>query len=102
MSTRLEMSNVYYLPTEPVEAPPRAPRSRWERLRLRVARAWWRVRITSAEIRAAIRRPRALVLSEEAVAFLDRVGAPRPRFAVPARVIDFAAARARLRPTPRA
>lgn len=100
MSTPLERSNVYYLPTEPVVAAPRAPRSRWNRLGLRVARAWWRVRITAAEIRAALRRPRPLVLSEEAVAFLERVGDRRPRYAVPARVIDFAAARARLRPVP--
>lgn len=98
MTTHLEMSNVYYLPTEPVVAPPRAPRSRWSRLGLRFARAWWRVRITATEIRAAIRRPRSLVLSEEAVAFLDRLGERRPRYAAPARVIDFAAARARLRP----
>jgi len=97
MSTTLETSNVYYLPTEPVVAPPRAPRSRWGRLGRRVTRAWWRLRITAAEIRAAIRRPRPLVLSEEAVAFLDRMTERRPRFAAPARVIDLASARARLR-----
>jgi len=102
MTTTLETSNVYYLPTEPVLAPPRQPRSRWDRLGLRVARAWWRLRITAAEIRAALRRPRPLVLSEEAVAFLDRMTERRPRFAVPARVIDLASARARLRPAARA
>lgn len=97
MTTTVKRSNVYYLPTEPV-ATPRRPRSHRERIGLRLTRAWWRLRITVAEIRAAVRRPRLPALSAEAVAFLERTTASRPRFAIPARVIDFASARARLRP----
>ena len=98
--TTMETSNVYYLPSEPVRVAPRPPQSRWARLRHRAARAWWRARITAAEIRSALRRPSPLVLSDEAVAFLDRATPRRPRFAVPARVIDLAAVRARRRPVP--
>jgi hypothetical protein len=98
MTTTPENSNVYYLPTEPAIVAPRAPQSGWARLRRRVARAWWRARITAEEILVVLRRPSPLVLSDEAVAFLARATPRRPRFAVPARVIDLAAARARRRP----
>lgn len=98
MTTTVERSNVYYLPTEPVAAP-RRPRSHRERFGLRLTRAWWRLRITVAEMRAAVRRPRLPALSAEAVAFLERASPPRSRFATPARVIDFASARARRRPS---
>jgi hypothetical protein len=90
-------SNVFYLPAaslpEPIPTPPR-----WARL----SRTWWRLRFALAGIRLALRpAPRPLFAEDETLAmlqgqaeFIER----RQRHTRPARVIDFDAARARLRP----
>jgi hypothetical protein len=91
-------SNVYYLtPAEPVEAPRRP--SRWSAFRTTLVRAWWRARITAAELRALVRRPR--MVTDEPPLFateFEPVARPRRRPSAPARVLDFASARVRLRP----
>jgi hypothetical protein len=103
MSTTSPVSNVYYLaPPAPVAARrPRPPLGLTrQRLQLRLLVFWWRLRITTAEVLATIRRfGRAPV--EPDAAFLDQradmlLAAPRPP-AGPAHIIDFAAARSRLR-----
>jgi len=88
---------VFYLPAPSVPEPVPTP-SRWARL----TRAWWRVRFALAGIRLAFRpAPAPLFAEDEALAILERQAElveRRPRLAQPARVIDFDAARARLRP----
>lgn len=89
-------SNVFYLPAAPVPEPIPTP-SRWARL----SRTWWRVRFALAGIRLALKpAPAPLFAEDEALALLhgqaemiDR----RPRRNRPGRVIDFDAARTRLR-----
>jgi hypothetical protein len=91
-------SNVYFLPLatmapEPVSAP-----SRW----LRLSRTWWRLRFALAGLRLAFKsEPMPLFAEDDTLAelegraeFIDR----RHRQTAPARVIDFASARERLRP----
>ena len=90
-------SNVYYLPApEPVAEPIPAPR--WSS----VGRTWWRLRFALAGIRLALRSaPAPLFTEDETLAMLDgraEMIDRRPRQPRPARVIDFDAARARLRP----
>lgn len=95
-------SNVYYLyPTPPAQAPERRSRPKSGRtLRLRLLAFWWRLRLTAAEVAAAVRRFGRAPLEGDA-AFLEQradlvlAGSRRP--AGPARIIDFAAARTRLR-----
>ena len=88
MSQVIRDANVYFLPpTAEAPAPAHVP-SRWRRLRLRLRRAMWRVRLVAAGVRLALRRP-----DDEPPLFVER-RAQRP----PARVIDFRSARARLRP----
>ena len=95
-------AKVYYLPTaEPIGDPPRP--SRWTLARRRLVRAWWRMRLTVADLRIVRRRRRrrhddALLFDptfEESPALLiDR----RPRKPVgPATILDFEAGRLRLR-----
>jgi hypothetical protein len=97
----IRTSNVYYM-NAPVKAaePMRGPDG-WALLTLRARRAWARVRVTLIEIRAAILRP-GRGLFDEGTLFLDRsaemVERHRPRPLKPAQVLDFTAARARLRP----
>ncbi len=91
-------SNVYYLPApEPGPEPMPAP-SRWST----VGRTWWRLRFAAAGIRLALRSaPAPLFTEDETLAMLDgraEMTDRRPRQTQPARVIDFDAARARLRP----
>ena len=91
-------SNVYYLPARTeVVATYQAPRrpSWWMRLTL----SWWRVRVTAREVWTVLRRGGRRWLTDVDALVLAHGGEerPRPRYAVPARVIDFAAARARLR-----
>lgn len=103
MSPTSPVSNVYYLaPPEPA-AEPRARLSRGltpQRLHRRLQDFWERLRLTAAETLAALRRfGRSSV--ELDPAFLEQradliLALPRPP-AGPARIIDFAAARARLR-----
>ena len=91
-------SNVYYLPApEPVPEPMPAP-SRWST----VGRTWWRLRFAAAGIRLALRSaPAPLFTEDETLTMLEgraEMIDRRPRQTQPARVIDFDAARARLRP----
>jgi hypothetical protein len=98
MSTTGPLTNVYYL-TPPVvaETANRPPRTLTLRLRLLVF--WWRLRLTATDVFAALRRrgrPAEIdtaYLEQRADLFL---ASPRPP-AGPARIIDFAAARQRLR-----
>jgi hypothetical protein len=94
--------NVYYLaPPAPVlESASRLPRAL--ALRLRLLAFWCRLRLTAGEVVQALRRFGAgegdlgpIVLEQRADLVLATAPAPRPR---PGRVIDFDAARARLRP----
>jgi hypothetical protein len=83
--------NVYYLPARPVAA---AEPAEWPDLPTRIRHAWWRLRLALAEVRALLRsRPGP----GGPPAWEDAAVNPAP----PARVIDFQAARHRLRPEPR-
>ena len=93
-------SNVYYLPAPVAAAEPAPVPSRWAR----VGRTWWRLRFALAGIRLALRpAPTPLFAEDDTLAALQG-GAElierRPRPTGPARVIDFDAARLRLRPAP--
>jgi hypothetical protein len=102
----IRMSNVYYM-NAPVKAsePMRGPEG-WALVTLRARRAWTRLLVTLIEIRAAILRPGRGLLADEGTLFLDRsaelVERHRPRPLRPAQVLDFKAARVRLRPAARA
>ncbi len=102
----IRTSNVYYM-NAPVKAaePMRGPEG-WVLLSLRTRRAWARVRVTLIEIRTAILRPGRGLFADEGRLFLDRsaelVERHRPRPLKPAQVLDFTAARVRLRPLARA
>lgn len=94
-------SNVYYLP---VGAAAEAPAPEPVRLARRLRNAWWRLRLAVAEIRAILRQPEQRLTLDDYVALLEREdeGRRRPRRqSRPARVIDFEAARLRLRPATR-
>jgi len=98
MSTPMTSSNVYYLPIRR-EAPEVASRrparpSAWGRLQ----RAWWRARFAGAEIWSIVRRSSRHLFADDTLA-LERLETERvrPRLG-PARIIDFDAARRRLRP----
>jgi len=100
MSTTSPISNVYYL-AAPGPAAERRPRpSRRLTLHLRLLAFWWRLRLTTAEVVATVRRfGRAPVDAD--TAFLEQradliLAGPRPPVG-PAQIIDFAAARSRLR-----
>lgn len=97
-------AKLYYLPTaEPVTAPP--PVSRWTILRRRLLRGWWRARLSLA-VRIGV-RPRRRHDDDEYAAFLGGVVGDSPAELIdrrrrkpsrPATVLDFDAARLRLRP----
>jgi hypothetical protein len=104
MSGARQSSNIYYLPVlAPVATP--GPTSRWARLDGRLRQGWWRVRFTLNGIRAAFRMPHAKADDDELAAFLsgcaELASRRRRPVAVPAMVIDFTAARRRLRPAPK-
>ena len=83
--------NVYYLPSRSSLVPPPLEPS-WPSFSTRLRNAWWRVRLALVEVRALLRgRPR---YTEDAFEF----PAPAPTVSHPAQVIDFDAARRRLRP----
>ena len=93
-------SNVYYL--TPSTEPTRAPRlSRRLVFRLRMLTFWWRLKLTAVETWDVFRRFGRAPLTEPDTAFLeqraDMILASPPRALGPARVIDFNAARVRLR-----
>ena len=90
-------SNVYYLPAA-APAEPAPVKSRWTRL----SHTWWRLRFAVAGIRLALRPARTpLFIEDETFESMEsraELIERRPRPTVPARVIDFDSARARLRP----
>jgi len=93
-------ANVYYLPAQPVEEIP-VTASGWATLHARLTRAWWRLRLTLIDVRLAIRRPGGRLFADEGPLFdraAELVERTRPRPTQPARIIDFATARVRLRP----
>lgn len=109
MSRTMRESNVYYIAPQPSPAPLPPRPAGWTRLRQRATRTWWRLRLTLADIRAAIRRPGGrlfaaddypLLLDRAVEVFAQQPPAPQRRAAGPARVIDFGAARGRLRAVP--
>jgi hypothetical protein len=91
-------SNVYFLPMASLTSAPASKPSRW----LRLSRTWWRLRFALAGLRLAFKsEPTPLFTEDDTLAelqgraeYIDR----RQRYDAPARVIDFAAARERLRP----
>jgi hypothetical protein len=91
--------NVYYLParntTGETPAMP-STASRWSVFQARAHRAWWRLRLTLAEIRSVIRRGGANPLDDHiwfAPADGERVTVRRKPG--PARILDLEAARRR-------
>ncbi len=95
------MSNVYYLPTRASAIQPLARPAKRPTLTTRTVRAWWRLRFMVAEITSVIRRGgRQMFADDDAVALArttEMMERMRPRYAVPAAVIDFESARRRLR-----
>ena len=98
-------AKLYYLRTaEPVASPP--PVSRWTRLRRRLLRGWWRARLSLAVRAGAWARRRRD--NDEYAAFLGGVVGDSPAELIerrrrkpsrPAAILDFEAARLRLRPS---
>ncbi len=100
MNHTMLRSNVYYLPS-PITPEVIKPRSRWTSLRASLFRGWWRLRITVAEIRSVVCRPGRRLAAPGYLGALDpEANAPvsTRRPLGPARIIDFEAARLRLRP----
>ena len=91
-------SNVYYLPAVAPAAGPKPAPSRWAN----ASRTWWRLRFALAGVRLALRPSRTpLFVQDDTMALLEgraEMIERRPRQSKPARVLDFDAARARLRP----
>jgi hypothetical protein len=101
LNTLSRASNVYYL-TPTASEPSRAPKlSRQLVLRLRMLTFWWRLKLTAAETWDALRRFGRAPVADPDAAFLEQradliLAAPPPVLG-PARIIDFDAARVRLR-----
>ncbi len=100
MSPTNPVSNVYYLtpPAPPVERPTRRARRLTPRLRL--VAFWWRLRLTAREVVRTVHRFGRTPIDTD-LTFLEQradlvLREARPP-AGPARIIDFAAARTRLR-----
>jgi hypothetical protein len=92
--------NVFYLPAaEPLEVP--EPLPRWARVRNRVFSGWWQARLSLADLRFGSRGEDDYsaflrdVVEESPAQLIER---RRPKPSGPATVIDFHAARLRLRP----
>lgn len=108
MSNLVKHTNVYYLPptvTSPARpgaaaVPPRP--SRWSAVQRTLLRTWWRLRISLAEFRSLMGRRRRRALADDYLLLEDSVEPIErrrpPRRSGPARIIDFEAARLRLRP----
>ena len=92
--------NVYYLPTRRENETPEIllPTSRWSVLQARGHRAWWRMRLTVAEVYAALRRGGRNPLEDHIWLAADEPPAPRRRVAGPAQILDLEAARRRRAP----
>jgi hypothetical protein len=105
MSSTTTKAKVYYLPApEPVQAPPSM--SFWTRLRRRAIHGWWHARLSLADMRTRFRRPRRrraddyaawlrTVVEDSPALLIER---RRPARSRPATILDFEAARLRLRP----
>ena len=94
-------SNVFYLPAHAPVPEPIEPPTRWSILRARMARRWWRMRIMVSEIRGIVRGRDHYAVDLDFPSLAQPSAGPVESFAPsrgPARVIDFEAARARLRP----
>jgi len=91
-------ARIYYLtPPAPSPAPPLSP---LRRIRLRARILVWRLRLTAVELASVLRRFGRVELDADAVELEQRANlilAAARITAGPARVIDFAAARTRLR-----
>jgi len=106
MSAHTTKAKLYYLPmAEPVQTPP--PPSRWTRVRRRLLRGVWRARLSLADIRLGSWRPRRSPRGDDYAALLDSVLGDGPAELIdrrrrkpsrPATILDFEAARLRLRP----
>jgi hypothetical protein len=101
MMNRPTGSNVYYLPSLADDSEVR-PAERKPRFTKRLRHAWWRLRLAFSEVAAILWRPRRRFATDDYAAppetHVPPIGRPgRP--AGPARVIDFASARLRLRST---
>jgi hypothetical protein len=98
MSTTSPVTNVYYLSPPAAAEAPTTPAYKL-RPRLRLLAFWWRLRLTTREVAATLRRFGRPV--DVDTAYLEQradliLAAMRPA-AGPAQIIDFAAARQRLR-----
>jgi hypothetical protein len=93
------LTNVYYL-APPVTAEERPARRSRLSLRLRLLALWWRVRLTARELTGVLRRFGRPPVEPDLDLFEQRaeliLRGPRVPLG-PARIIDFAAARQRLR-----
>lgn len=99
MNGMLVDSNVYYLPVASTAEV--LPEPGWPTFGTRLRNAWWRLRLAFAEVRGILRRPRQL--GPEAYVNFAAMDVVRvSRRSGPARVIDFDAARQRLRSKPKA
>ena len=88
--------NIYYLPARELPAPEIIPPvSRWSVLRARTWRAWWRLRLTAAEVWNALRRGGRRIALEDHVWIAAQEPTRRRRPLGPARILDFEAARRR-------
>lgn len=106
MSPTTTKTKVYYLPApEIIEAPPSM--SVWTRLRRRMIHGWWQARLSLADIRLGFWPPRRRRRGDDYAALLRSVveDSPavlidrrRPARSRPATILDFEAARLRLRP----
>jgi hypothetical protein len=84
--------SVHYLPSRSLVAPPPIEGD-WPSFPVRFRNAWWRVRLALVEVRALLRsRP------DDAEEEWETPVPTTPAPARPARVLDFEAARRRLRP----
>ena len=105
MIAQTTKAKLYYLPAaEPVQAPP--PVSRWTILRRRLLRGVWRARLTLSDIRLGTWRA-GRRQGDDYAALLDSVLGDSPAELIdrrrrkpsrPATILDFEAARLRLRP----
>jgi hypothetical protein len=106
MSATTIKAKVYYLPVaEPVEAPPSS--SRWARLHRRLVHGCWRARLSLADIRIGLWPPQRRQRGDDYAALLrnvvedgpaELIERRRPKRSRPGTILDFEAARLRLRP----
>jgi hypothetical protein len=99
-------AKIYYLPAAELAMTP-PPVSHWTSLRRRALRGWWHARLSLADIRLGLWRPRRRPRDDDYTALLRDVIDESPaqlivrrpsRPAHVATVLDFEAARLRLRP----